>query len=231
MERTLDGAESLEILVVDDIPAMTKRIAGILRGAQAGAVVREAWSGAGAVAEARSRRPDVVLMDLEMETRRAGLDAAREILSAFPDVKIVMLTVYEDADLIAEAFRVGAVNYLLKDASADDIRRTVTEARDGRSRIIPEVSRILIDGFVKSRREEERLRYFADSVSRLSSTESEILKLLCAGKSRQAICEERGVEESTVKTQIRSMLLKLKLKNTKQAVSAVKDFDLASLIR
>lgn len=221
----------IEVLAVDDLPSVTKRLARILLDSGTVQEVRVAATGAGAVASASASRPDVVLMDIAMESRTAGIEASRRILSADPTVKIIMLTVYEDEECIAGAFEAGVVNYILKDASPEHIVKTVRDAYLGNSVISPSVSRVLIDEFKRIRKNEERLRFYIDSITPLSSTEMEILKLLCQGKTRGEICDERGVEESTVKTQIRSLLMKLKQKKTKNAVRIIKELNILDLVK
>jgi DNA-binding NarL/FixJ family response regulator len=223
--------EKIDVLVVDDLPPVTKRLKGILQRDESIGDVRVAASGKEATLLAAERAPDVILMDINMETRTAGIEASRTILQADPRIKIIMLTVYEDEDLIADAFKAGVVNYILKDAAPSSVVKTVTDAYHDRSSMSPAVSKVLIDELKRTRKNEERLRYYIDSIAQLSSTEVEILKLLCAGKSRNDICESRGVEESTVKTQIRSILLKLKQKKTKGAVKLIHDLGLFDLLK
>jgi DNA-binding NarL/FixJ family response regulator len=225
----MDG--KIEVLVVDDLPPVTRRLKRILLDSGGAAEVRIAASGREAVAAAAAARPDVVLMDVAMETRTAGIEATRTILAADPTIRIIMLTVYEDEDNIADAFQAGVVNYVLKDASPAHIVKTVRDAHAGASAINPKISRVLIDQFKRIRQNEERLRFYIDTIAPLSSTEVAILKLLCAGKTRAEICEERGVEESTVKTQIRSLLTKVKQDKTKNAVRIIKDLNVMELLK
>lgn len=222
---------NIAILAVDDLPSVTKRLARILIEAGAAPRVFTAHSGAEAVAVAAENKPAVVLMDIAMEHRRAGIDATKRILADAPETKIIMLTVFEDEENIGEAFRAGAVNYLLKDASPETIARTVRDALDNNSAIDPKVSRVLIDEFKRITQNEERLRFYIENIAPLSGTELEILKLLCAGKTRAEICAERGVEESTVKTQIRSLLAKVKQKKTKNAVRIIQELNIMDLVR
>jgi len=223
--------EKIEVLAVDDLPSVTKRLKRILIDAGIAANVRVASSGRDATAAAAEARPDVVLMDIAMETRSAGIEACKAILSADPTVKVIMLTVYEDEDNISDAFQAGVVNYVLKDATPEHIVKTVRDAYLGESVISPNISRVLIDEFKRIRKNEERLRFYIDSIAPLSSTEMEILKLLYAGKTRAEICDERGVEESTVKTQIRSLLMKVKQKKTKNAVQIIKELNIMEMIK
>ena len=109
--------KDINILIVDDLQPVVKRLVRILKKDDRIKSIRTAFSGSDAVKLVYEKEPDIILMDVNMETGTAGIDSTRIILKDFPHIKIIMLTVYEDEDTILNAFHAGVVNYLLKDAT------------------------------------------------------------------------------------------------------------------
>lgn len=221
---------SIKVLIVDDIPSVCKRINNILKKDDEITQIYTAHNGYEAILKTSLHNPDVILMDIHMETHTAGIKATHEILLHFPNIKIIMLTVYEEDELIFSAFQAGVVDYVLKDAKADVILSAVKDAYTDSSPIRPNIAKKLRGEFKRIKGNEESLLFYINIVSTLTSTELETLKLLCEGKSRSEICEIRFVEESTVKSQIRSILRKFKLKDTKEVIRIINKLNIFTVL-
>ena len=168
-------------------------------------IVGEAQTGQDAIELARSLHPNVVLMDLLMPGVD-GITATAAIREAQPDVEVVALTsVLEDAS-VAGAIRAGAVGYLLKNASPDELRSAIRAAAQGQVRLSPEAAARLV-----------REVRAPDSPEALTKREIEVLRLVAAGRANKEIARELEVAEQTIKAHVSSILAKLGVQSRTQA--------------
>lgn len=198
----------IKVLVAEDMLPIMKRYQKILEKDGEIEVVAAVQSGYEAVLMVGVHHPDVILMDIDMETRTSGLDATRQILSHFPDTKIIILTVYEDDETVFTAFQLGVCDYILKNSNPNEIITCVKDAYYNRSPIRPVIAEKIRAEFQRIRKNETSFLYCLQLVTQLTQTEIDILDLLNKGYTRQRICDVRCVEMSTVKTQIHSILKK-----------------------
>ena len=209
----------IRVLIAEDIEPVLRRYGRILGTDPEIEVIAQVQTGEEAAREALLLHPDVILMDVEMETRTAGLDASRTILSqASPTPKIIILTVYEDDETVFEAFRLGVTDYVLKNSAPGRTDRLC--ARDAylnRSPIRPAIARKIRDEFQRIKKQEDSLLYCIQIVSQLTQTELDILTMMSRGYTRSQICEIRCVELSTVKSQIHTILKKFGKNNMQEA--------------
>lgn len=210
----------IRVLIAEDIEPVLKRYGRILRTDPEIEVINQVQTGEAAVLEALSLHPDVILMDVEMETRTAGLDASRRILAeCSPAPKIIILTVYEDDETVFEAFCLGVTDYVLKNSSPDEIIGCVRDAYWNRSPIRPAIARKIRDEFRRIKKQEDSLLYCIQIVSSLTQTELDVLTLMSKGYTRSQICEIRCVELSTVKSQIHTILKKFGKNNMQELIA------------
>ncbi len=157
-------------------------------------------------------RPDVVLMDLLMPVMD-GIEATRAIKAAMPDVEVVALTSVLEDGSVAGAVKAGAIGYLLKGTDADELRRAIRAAAEGRVHLAPEAAARLMREVRSPGRPEP-----------LTGRETEVLRLLARGRSNREISSELFIEEKTVKAHVSSVLRKLDVKSrTQAALHAVRD--------
>lgn len=198
----------ISVLIVDDLEPLRQRYLNILATDDHIEVVGQAEDRPSAVQAVQELNPDVILMDIDMDTSTAGLDATRDILAEFPDIKIIILTVHEDDDKVFTAFQLGVSDYVLKNSPPSEIVTCVKDAFYDRSPIRPIIAEKIRMEFQRIRKNELSFLYCLQLVSQLTQTEIDILDLLYQGYTRQEICDMRYVEMSTVKTQIRKILKK-----------------------
>jgi two-component system, NarL family, response regulator LiaR len=168
-------------------------------------VVGEAENGKEALAMARDLHPDVVLMDLLMPVMD-GIRATEAIRSELPDVEVIALTsVLEDAS-VTGAVRAGAIGYLLKDTDAEELKRAIRAAAEGRVHLAPEAAARLMH--------EVRA---PESPEELTEREAEVLQLVARGKANKQIASDLFVSEKTVKAHVSSILMKLGVQSRTQA--------------
>jgi DNA-binding NarL/FixJ family response regulator len=196
----------IRLLVCDDHPVVRSGLRGILRSQPDFEIVAEAPDGNQAVALARRFRPDVVLMDLRMPGMD-GVTATGKIKAEHPEVQVLVLTTYEtDADIL-HAVEKGAIGFLLKDTSEENLFDAIRQAARGRSPLAPSVATRLV----------ERMRGTADE--KLSEREIEILQLVAGGMNNKAIARELLVSESTIKAHMLHIFAKLGVTDRTAAVT------------
>ncbi len=206
--------EEIRVLIADDHALFRKGLEMVLHEEPDIQVVAEASDAEEAVQRTLATMPDVVLMDVRMP-KGGGIEAARRIKEMTPHVKVVMLTVSdEDRDLF-ESVKAGAVGYLLKEASIEEVPEAIRAAYRGQSLISPSMAARLLDEF-KSISRRSGLRGYP--APRLTDREMEILRLVADGKSNKEIARELYISENTVKNHVRNILEKLHLHSRMEAV-------------
>jgi RNA polymerase sigma factor (sigma-70 family) len=204
----------IRVLLVDDDDLMRAGLQAVLSSDEEIDVVGEVTGGRGAVAAVRERRPQVVLMDIRMPDLD-GIAATREVLSALPDAKVVMLTTFEDDDYIFGALAAGASGFLLKRTRPEDLIEAIHTVASGDALLSPAITRKVIDRATSSPQVDSANE---SALERLTPREREVLDLIARGMSNAEIAETLVVEETTVKTHVKRVLQKLGLRDRVQAV-------------
>jgi DNA-binding NarL/FixJ family response regulator len=205
-------AEPVSVLVADDQRLVRTGFRVILASEPGIHVVGEAANGVEAVDLARSRQPDVVLMDIRMPLLD-GFEATRKVLAGSRS-RVLILTTFDSDEYVYEALRAGASGFLLKDAPADQLITAIRCVAAGDALIDPSVTRRLIARFARSLRP----AMTPAAVASLTAREVDVLRLIARGRSNTEIGAELVIEESTVKTHVGRVLMKLSLRDRVQAV-------------
>jgi NarL family two-component system response regulator LiaR len=191
---------STRLLIVDDHVVVRKGIQMLLDTEPSIQIVGEAENSRDAIREARSLKPDVILMDLVMP-QGDGIQAIAEIKRSSATIKIIVLTMYHDEAKINAAIEAGADGYLLKDADGEELIRAIHSVQQGGMPIDPHVVRHLVTKAAKSKDTSES--------SHLTKREEEVLRLLAKGMSTKAVAQALCIEEGTARVHIHNILLKL----------------------
>lgn len=213
--------KKIRVMIADDMESLCRKYEAVLSQAKELEVVAVVHDGYQAIMKSAVKRPDVILMDIEMESKYAGITATRQILQEFPSIKIVILTVYEDDEMIYAAFQAGACDYVLKTATPAAMIQCVKDAYYEKSVIRPQVAKKLRREFKRIKNNEDSLIYTIYLVQLLTDTERDILSALHEGKSQKEICRERFIEPATMKTHIRNIVKKMKSKSIEDTLSQV----------
>ena len=202
------------MLVVDDDDLMRAGLRAVLSSDETIEVVGEATTGRHAIERVRALRPQVVLMDVRMPDLD-GIAATREVLASTPEVKVVILTTFEQDDYVFGAINAGASGFLLKRTRPEELITAVHTVAAGDSLLSPSVTRTVLDRVAKQRVSpsdtDRRLQ-------ELTPREREVLELITRGSSNSEIAEALVIEESTVKTHVKRVLMKLGLRDRIHAV-------------
>jgi DNA-binding NarL/FixJ family response regulator len=203
----------IRILLADDHSLFRMGIASLLSAEPGFEVVGEAANGEEAIAEARRLMPDVILMDLSMPDV-TGLEATRRLKEEMPYVRIVILTVSDDARDLFEAIKSGAHGYLLKKIEPQAFFEMVRSAANREAAISPEMAAKLLTEFAEMA---GRAPASSAPQTTLSTRENEVLDLVAQGKANKEIAAALAIAEGTVKNHLRNILEKLHLENRVQA--------------
>lgn len=201
------------VLIADDDHLMRAGLAAVLESDDQIEVIGQASTGREAIALTRRREPDVVLMDVQMPDLD-GIAATRELTSAAPAARVLILTTFEEDDYIFGGLRAGASGFLLKRTPAEELIRAVHTVAAGESLLSPSVTRRVIDRMAS----QPAPQTGASNLELLTPREGEVLVLLASGLSNAEIAAELIIEESTVKTHVKRILMKLGLRDRVQAV-------------
>jgi DNA-binding NarL/FixJ family response regulator len=204
----------IDVLIVDDDDLMRAGLRAVLSSDETLRVVGEAADGREAVESARTLRPDVVLMDVRMPGMD-GIEATRQLLAQSPGRRVVILTTFEDDDYIFGALNAGASGFLLKRTRPEELIAGIHTVAAGDSLLSPSVTRTVIDRMAQQPLQGDRSD---PRLEQLTPREREVLELVARGLSNAEIAAALVIEESTVKTHVRRILMKLRLRDRVQAV-------------
>ncbi|MGH9248575.1 MAG: response regulator [Acidimicrobiales bacterium] len=203
-----------QVLIVDDDDLMRAGLVELLANDPTIEIVGQAADGREAVAQTRKLAPDVVLMDIRMPDVD-GITATRELSRATPTTRVLILTTFEQDDYIFGALRSGASGFLLKRTRPEDLIDAVHTIAAGDSLLSPSVTRRVIDRMAQQPTPDLTCQAKLDG---LTSREREVLELIARGMSNREIATALVVEESTIRTHVKRILMKLDLRDRVQAV-------------
>ncbi len=203
---------SVKVLLVDDDDLMRAGLRAVLSSDETIEVVGEAQNGRYAIGRVQALRPDLVLMDVRMPDLD-GIAATTEILATHPQVKVVILTTFEQDDYIFGALAAGASGFLLKRTRPEELLAAVHTVAAGDSLLSPSVTRTVIERVAR-----QPLQSPSANLDELTPREHDVLKLIAQGLSNQEIADALVIEESTVKTHVKRILMKLHLRDRIHAV-------------
>jgi NarL family two-component system response regulator LiaR len=204
----------IRVMIVDDHGMVRRGLATILKVRADMQLVGEAGNGQEALDVCEEAQPDVILMDLVMP-EMSGPEATRAIRERCPNVQVIALTSFQERELVREALQAGAISYLLKNVSAEDLAAAIREAHAGRSTLAPEAIQVLIQM-------ESRDASYDQDLSEafgLTSREQEVLALVVEGMSNPEIAACLVVSRSTAKAHVSNILSKLGVSNRAEAIA------------
>jgi len=204
----MNTSQTIRVMLVDDHNVVRSGLVTFLKAYDDLELVGEAKNGLEALNLCRLKKPDVILMDLMMP-EMDGIAATSAILQDYPDIKIIAMTSFEEEKLVQGVLAAGAISYLLKNVSSDELASAIRAAFLGRSTLSPEAARVL----VQATRPTQQPSY------ELTQREMEVLNLVVQGHSNQQIAEALVISLATVKAHISNILSKLQVSSRAEAIA------------
>ena len=204
----MNTAQPIRVLLVDDHAMVRKGLVAFLKNMPELELVGEACDGREAIEFCEQRQPDVILMDLVMP-ELGGVAATRTIHQRWPRIQVIALTSFQEKELVQDALQAGAIGYLLKNVSGEELAEAIRQAHGGRPTLAPEA----VQALIQPPSEAESL------AASLTRREQEVLSLLVKGMSNPEIAEALVISRSTVKVHISSILSKLGVSSRAEAIS------------
>jgi NarL family two-component system response regulator LiaR len=206
MSETL--SRPIRVLLVDDHAMVRRGLATFLKVYDDLQLAGEVENGLDAIQQCAEFKPDVVLMDMVMPGMD-GASATRAIRQQFPNVRVIALTSFKERDLIKNALEAGAIGYLLKDVSADELAQAIRAAYSGRATLAPDAAQVLV----------QMVNQPPGPGLDLTEREREVLTLMIEGLSNAQIAAKLGVGSSTIKSHVSNILSKLGAESRTEAVT------------
>jgi len=213
----------IKILLVDDQPLFREGLRTLLSVHSDFEIVGEAGNGQEAINLARANRPSVVLMDLQMPVLD-GVAATHRLHKENPECRVIVLTTFDDDEMVFDGLRAGAVGYLLKDAPSEKLAEAIRVAARGESFLQPSVAAKVVAEFARLTR--KTIEHSSSFSEPLSEREVEILRLIAHGASNREIADKLFLAEGTVKNHVTNILGKLGVRDRTQAAIKAKDIGL-----
>jgi DNA-binding NarL/FixJ family response regulator len=209
--------EPIRLIIADDHTFYREGVRTILHTVAGIEVIGEATTGAEVIALAKEQQPDVILMDIKMPGLN-GIEATRQILLSKPQIKILVLTMFEDDDSVFAAMRAGARGYLVKDADQEELVRAIQAVYRDEAIFSPAIAKRMIQYFAALPKTASAL-----SFGELTEREREILHLMARGRSNAAIANTLSVSLKTVQNYVSNIFSKLQVADRAEAIMRAHD--------
>jgi len=204
----MNNSQTIRVMLVDDHNVVRSGLATFLRAYDDLELVAEAKNGLEAVKLCNEKQPDVILMDLMMP-EIDGIAATRAILADHAEIKIIAMTSFEEEELVQGVLAAGAISYLIKNVTSDELAKAIRDAFEGKSTLSPEAARVLI----------QATRPTKQPLFELTEREQEVLNLVVQGLSNQQIADTLVISLATVKAHISNILSKLQVSSRAEAIA------------
>lgn len=191
-----------KILLADDHELFVEGLAELMKKKPDIELIGRAKDGAEAVTQALKLKPDIILLDITMP-ELSGIKALKQILPKVPDIKAIMLSMYNSRELIVESLRAGAVGYILKECTSEELYESIKTVMMGNFYIARSSLEVLVEDYLRLLRADER-----NSARLLSEREREVLKLLADGKNAKEIAYDLSISKNTVDVHRRHIMEK-----------------------
>ncbi len=204
--------QSIHILIVDDHPVVRQGLRSLLAGHHDLEIIGEAEDGALVLPFLSQHSADVILLDIQMKGQ-SGIEVARRVRAAHPDVKIVVLTTYDDDSLLREAMEAGVHGYLLKSVSHETLPDSIRAVMKGEKLLSPKLVTNVVDQYQKLAQSQ------AQKDAGLTSEELQVLSAIAEGASNKDLAEKFFWSEATVKRRVQEIVEKMGAANRTQAIA------------
>ena len=217
----------IRVAIVDDMQEIREYLQEVIaESADDMQVVAAASSGQEAVDVVLREKPDVVLMDIQMETRTAGIQAIDEIHQRDPAIRCIVLTIHENDEYLFQAYQCGASDYITKTMPAEKIISAIRDVYENELLLRPQVAKKFIQEYQRLQANQSQVREALQVMMLLSAAEYEVLKLVNDGYNYRSIAQQRFVAESTIRSQANHILRKFNKKHMREVIQLLRKLNI-----
>lgn len=214
--------EKIKIALCDDISYLCEYFSEILSTEDDFDVVGSANDSIACLKLCQETKPDVLLLDVQMEEMDSGIQLIPKIKNINPDTKIIMLTIHEEDDFIIRIFELGASDYIIKTQPIEDVKQSIRAAYNNQVTLHPNISKVVLQELQQMKTFQLSLLNTVSMLSQLTSSELEILHDLCSGESYAEIASKRYVEEGSIRVHVSRIKKKFGIKKTEHLINELK---------
>ncbi len=215
----------IKCVVCDDIKTIREHFAEVINMQEDMTVTGMASTGDEAVEITQQTKPDIVIMDIQMDSGMDGIEATKRITDTTQS-KVIMLTIHQSDEFMVDAYLAGAVDYLFKEVDNNIICDTIRNVYKNDSFMGPRLVRKIKEQICKSKRKEMSIMFFINNFSKLTEMERVVLKYLYNGKKRSQIAQSEFISQETVKSHVRHILRKLGFTNVNEMVGFLRSIQI-----
>ena len=209
------GANTLDILIVDDHPLFREGLKTIVSRDEDFSVCAEAGSGQEGIDLAKAHQPDIVLVDISMPDK-SGIQVIRELKTDLPQTRFVIISMHSEADYIVEAFRAGATGYIIKESAAGQLIQGLNTVAAGNLFLDSALSQEVVFKLLQTKSDAEDGQ--GDPYTTLTPREQEVMRMLAEGLNAKAVAEQLFISPKTVENHRTNLMKKLGLKSSVELV-------------
>ena len=210
--------EKIRIMICDDMPFIAENFRNILNTYADIDVVAIATNSKDCIEYAQNLKPDVLLLDIQMNVYDEGIIILEKLKELCPDIRVIMCTIHDEDEYILRSFVLGAGGYIVKTEPIDVIANTIREVYKNNVSLNAAIANRILKTTMAIKSDKAEISKLLDIIATLTCTEYEILKLIYNGESYRRIAEQRFVEEGTVRSQANKILKKFNYKSMKQLI-------------
>lgn len=220
----------IKVMICDDVEEMCNHFSDIVNSQEDMTVVCCAHSRNEAVMLALKHQPDIILMDIQMDSLDAGISAANDICEQLPHTRIIMLTIYNNSDMIVDSYLANAVDYIIKSSSPETICSSIRKSYSNENYIGTLIEDTIKKSVKYSKKQIASLLFMVNHISMLTPMELRILKHLCRNTKRSKIAELEFISENTLKLHIKHILRKLGFSTCREMVKFLNELNIMDYI-
>lgn len=219
----------IRVMIADDSEYLCEYFCLMLNNSDVCECVATANNEAQTIEKCMALIPDVLLLDIQMDFKDSGLKLIPQLKKLFPDLKIIIISVHDEKDLVFEAIRLGAYDYIIKNQAHDEVIESIKNAYTDKKVMRMDIAQLILEECKTIEMRQASLLYMFNNLLCLSEREINILKSLCEGKKYSEIAKENIVEEVTVRTQVSRIVKKLNYSSVDLLVKHLKEINIFEL--
>lgn len=221
----------IKVMVSDDSEYIAEYFSSLINSSDECECVGTAKNEAETMEKIVMLRPDVILLDIQMDYKDSGLKLIPKLRMLFQDLKIIIISIHDEKDLVFEAIRLGAYDYIVKNQMPDEIIESIKNAYAGKKIMRGDIAQLVLDECKTIEKRQVSLIYMFNSLLSLSEREIDVLKALCDGKKYSEIAKSHQVEEVTIRTQVSRIIKKLNYPNVDDLVQHIREIKIFDLFK